>query len=161
MLVFDPEAVRSALAARGWSLAYLAHQLGTPKTTVSGWLNGRHQPQWGQVERLARVLGIPPTALVREATAFTPGVSGGVPLSQAQALVLAAAVALVREDPDALAADWLGRLKPGEAEQLRRRLVIAPQWAHAWAKLARLGAGDHPLAPYTIQVRIVPKGGAR
>lgn len=158
MYVFSPAALRAALSSRGWSVRQLARALNTRPTTVSGWVNGRHRPSWGNIQRMARLLDLAPESLLRETSSFTPGTAGAVPLSLPQALVLAVAVALVQEEAEALAADWLHRLKPAEQDALLRSLIITPQWAWAWEKLLRLGHHACPLGGYQVQVRLVPKG---
>lgn len=156
VFLFDPAALRRILHDRGLSVAEVARTLRVPSTTVSGWLNARHRPAAGSVERLARALSVPVEDLFRPVRDTTPGVQGGVPLSLAQALVLAVAVALVADNADTLTADWLNRLRPGERETLQERLVLSPQWAWAWDKLAKLGAITHPLQGYEVSVRIIP-----
>ena len=157
MTTFDPHALRQYLTDQHLSVAACARALNTPVTSVSGWLNGRHRPSWGNVQRLARLLDCPPDALMTEVTAFTPGETGAVGLSESQALILAVAVSLVNQaDPDALAADWWQQLKPAEQEALRARLILTPHWMWAWNKLRRLGTGDHPVRPYGVQVRLTP-----
>jgi len=162
MLVFDPHALRRELQTRQLSLAELARQLNIPVTNVSGWVNGRHRPALGSVERISQVLGIPVHALMADVTDFTPGPRGAVGLSQAQSLLTAVAVALVNTpDPNALVGDWIHRLKPSEQQALMERLMITPRWTWAWETLQRLGHPDHPLSPYTIQLRLIPPGSAR
>lgn len=157
MKTFSADAFRQQLQAHDWTLAHCARALNVPVTSVSGWANGRHRPAWGNVQRLAHLLAIDPEDLLTDVTAFTPGTTGAVGLSEAQALILAVAVALVRQpDPETLAADWLHQLLPADLDALRQRLVITPRWHWAWEQLQRLGAVDHPLAPYTVQVRMTP-----
>lgn len=158
MHVFSPAALRATLSSSGWSVRRLARELDMRPTTVSGWVNGRHRPSWGNVQRMAAALGVAPESLLRETASFTPGSTGAVPLSVPQSLILAVAVALVQEDAEQLAADWLQRLRPAEQDAILRSLVITPQWAWAWEKLARLGANGHPLVGYRVQVRLVPGG---
>jgi len=157
MQIFDPLALQRELAAQRLSLAELARALNVRVTNVSGWVNGRHRPSIGNIERISQVLQISPDALMKEVTDYTPGPQGAVGLSRAQALILAVAVALVNApDGNTMTEDWLNRLKPAEQQNLTQRLIISPQWAWAWEKLHRLGFPDHPLSPYTIQVRITP-----
>ncbi len=139
----------------GMSVAECARKLSIPKTTVSGWLNGRHRPAWGNVQRLAALLDTAPEDLVKDVTEFTPGVTGGIALSQAQALILAVSVALASSsDPEAIAEDLLHQLKPAEQELVRRKLVLTPHWIWAWDKLQRLAASRNPLGDFDLQLRI-------
>lgn len=162
MKTFDPHALRQHLTDKHLSVASCARALNTPVTSVSGWINGRHRPSWGNVQRLARLLDCPPDALMTEVTTFTPGETGAVGLSEAQALILAVAVALVNAaEPEALAADWWQQLKPAEQEAVRLCLVLTPQWSWAWQKLRRLGTGDHPLKHHGLQLRITPPPATR
>ncbi len=156
MNVFDPKALRRIMQDRDLSVAELARTLHVPTTTVSGWLNARHRPAWGNIERMARILDVPVEELLRTVTTMTPGIQGGVALSLSQALVLAVAVALVAEDADRLVDDWLLRLRPAEREAIWERLVVSPQWVWAWEKLSKLGVLHHPLVGYRVTVQIVP-----
>lgn len=154
--MFDPVALRRILQERALSVAELARTLHMPTTTVSGWLNARHRPAWGNIERMARTLEVPVEDLLRTVSAVTPGVQGGVALSLSQALVLAVAVALVAEEAETLVDDWLKRLRPAEREAVWDQLVLTPQWVWAWEKLSKLGALHHPLVGYRVAVHIVP-----
>ena len=153
MKSFDNEALRQCLMDSAMSVAECARRLNVPKTTVSGWLNGRHRPAWGNVQRIAAILDVAPDDLLKDVSDFTPGLTGAVELSQAQAIILAVAVALAQHPhPETLVADWLHQLKPAEQELLRRQLVVTPHWA--WDKLRRLGAARNPLEDFGIQLRI-------
>jgi len=157
MQVFDPQALQQQMTAQHLSIAALARDLNMSKNNVSGWINARHRPSVGNIERISRALGVPAASLMKTITDFTPGVTGAVGITEAQALILAVAVALVTApDPSQLAEDWCLRLKLGEQEALRDRLVITPHWQWAWDKLTRLGSPSHPLASYQVQVRIQP-----
>jgi transcriptional regulator with XRE-family HTH domain len=154
MYAFNAVRLRQLMTEQHWSVAALARHLNARVTTVSGWVNGRHQPALGNAERLADVLNCPVSELWQEVQTTTPGVTGAVPLTQDQALVLSVAVALAAADPQALATDWRRRLTPGEQHALMQRLILSPQWAWAWAKLRKLAQPSHPLAGYTVQVKL-------
>ncbi len=115
------------------------------------------------MQRLAAALNIDPEDLVKDVTDFTPGVTGGVALSQAQAIILAVGVALASSsDPEAVAADLLHQLKPAEQELVRRKLVLTPHWSWAWDKLQRLAASRNPLGDFDLQLRIAaPSAGKK
>ena len=163
MYTFHSAQFRQVIAEKGWSLAALARELNSPVSTVSGWANGRHQPTLGNVERLATLLECAPTDLWQEVTTSTPGVTGAVPLTLDQALVLAVAVALVAGDTESLVLDWRRRLSASEQTLLMQNLILSPQWVWAWRKLQKLSLPSHPLAGYTVQVKLLSpsKGGPR
>jgi len=51
--------VKAARDSRDWSQEELAHQLGRTKANISGWENGRHEPSFGQIMRIAELTGYP------------------------------------------------------------------------------------------------------
>jgi transcriptional regulator with XRE-family HTH domain len=161
MYTFDNAKFRVLLTAKSWSLAGIARELNSPVSTISGWANGRHQPAYGNSERLAALLDCPVEDLWLAITDTTAGLTGAVALTQSQALVLAVAVALVSQDAEALALDWRHRLSASENTVLTQHLILSPQWVWAWHKLQKLARPSHPLEGYTVQAKLVcpSKGG--
>lgn len=159
MLVFDPMKVREKLRAQGKSISALARYLELSPTGVRGWLNARHQPSLGSIEKLAIALGCEPEEVMVEVEDPVPGVQGAIGMRMDEAIVLAVLVQIVAGDAKDWADTILAGLNSTEREELLRRLVLKPKWAAAWQKLKMLSFEGLPMCDYAIEVKVIaPKG---
>lgn len=62
-----PDSIRLAREERGWTQREMARRIAITPQTVSGWERGKTIPRFERLEKLAAVLGMPPTRFVETA----------------------------------------------------------------------------------------------
>lgn len=137
------EWVRAARKHKDWTQEQLGDAMGVTKGNVSGWENGRHEPGYSQLARIAQITGFPLSQMDVGARPPQPGgpsaVAGLEPilawehpddLPPGEFVMVPrldvhlsagggseqVAVDLVKDNPQAFRADWIRdrRLKPGK-----------------------------------------------
>jgi len=153
---FDPDAVRTLLQERGWSVNELARRLDLDATRVRGWLNGRHVPSLESLDRLAAVLGVDPAQLLKTVETPGPGQQGAVPLSPDEVLVMTLIMRLAQDDPHQIAQSILDRLPWRFREAVVRELVLPAGWEALWRRLHAKVPPTPVWAGFRLHVQLQP-----
>lgn len=58
------DCIRRVLKRKRWKQADLAREMEIPRSTVSGWVNGTHEPNLKSIRRIAEVCGVSDADLI-------------------------------------------------------------------------------------------------